>query len=526
MKKKTFLWYVLLFMICLFSAPLTGEIATACRFCSPLAAEAAPARPLVVVSAWEASGMDPTVSGFVFTRMGCLETLFTSDRKGGVEPRLATDWEISEDGCTWIFHLREGVLFHDGTTLTGEAAAASLNRTLSRGSLFKGTPVRDFSGEGLKLVATTETPFSALPAYLLHYSAAISAPTAFDDKGEALDVVGTGFYRMVSFQEGRILDFEAFKEYWGEKASIEKARYFAVPNPETRALLAESGEGDIVVDISSENAARLRQNPDISLFSQSLPRVRLLALNTELPFFSTPKVRHALSLLIDRKAIATALLKNPDAAAGQLFPSVASWHNEDLKPLEFNPSRGRAMLREEGWLPDDKGILMKEGKPLAFEILTYASRPDLPLIAEVLQQSLREEGILVTVRVEKSGMIPECQKDGSLETAFMARNFGFVADPIGTVITDFGPEKGRGGWGAMHWSSSSFDSAVGRYLTTFDPQGQRELQKEMTALLQKELPIIPVAWYDNHVAVSKKVRGIQLDPSEMRPYPEGVTWAE
>ena len=526
MKKNTFYRHILLFMICLFSAPLTGGVATACLFCTPPAAEAAPARPLVVVSAWQASGIDPVISGFVFTRMGCLETLFTSDRKGGVEPRLATDWEISEDGCTWIFHLREGVLFHDGTPLTGEAAAASLNRTLSRGSLFKGTPVGEFSGEGMKLMVTTETPFSVLPAYLLHYSAAISAPGAFNEKGEALDVVGTGFYRMASFQEGRIVDFEAFKEYWGEKASIEKARYFAVPNPETRALLAESGEGDIVVDISSESATRLQQNPDITLFSQALPRVRLLALNTKLPFFSTPKVRHALSLLIDRKGIATALLKNPLAAAVQLFPPVASWHNRDLEPLEFNPPQGRAMLREEGWLPDDKGILTKEGKPLAFEILTYTSRPDLPLIAEVLQQSLREEGILVTVRVEKSGMIPERQKEGSLETAFMARNFGFVADPIGTVITDFGPQKGRGGWGAMHWSSSSFDSAVERYMTTFDPQGQRELQKEMTSLLQEELPIIPVAWYDNHVAVGKKVRGVQLDPSEMRPYPEGVTWAE
>ncbi len=495
-------------------------------FCFAFPAFAAPDRPLVVVSAWEASGMDPVTSGFIFTRMGCLETLLTSDRKGGMEPRLATGWDVSENGCTWTFHLRKGVVFHDGTPLTGNVAAASLNRTLAKGGLFKGTPVTAFSGNGMDLVVTTETPFSALPAYLLHYSAALSAPSAFDEKGNAVNVVGTGFYRMTSYQEGRIVDFEAFEDYWGEKAAIAKARYFAVPNPETRVLLAESGEGDIVVDISSEAADRLRANPNLSVTSQPLPRVRLLALNSALPFFSNAELRKALSLLMDRESIATALLKNPKAAATQLFPEVASWHNENLAPLEYDPSKARAILRQEGWIPNDKGILTKDGQPLAFEILTYASRPDLPLIAEVLQQSLRNEGILVTVRVEKSGMIAECQKDGSLQSAFMARNFGSVADPIGTVITDFGPEKGRGGWGAMNWSSHSFDEAVKRYLNTFDAEGQEELRQKMTDILQRELPIVPIAWYDNHVAVSEKVRGIQLDPSEMRPYPEGVAWTE
>lgn len=490
------------------------------------AASAIPDRPLAVVSAWEASGIDPVVSGFVFTRMGCLETLLTSDRKGGIEPRLATGWTVSEDGCTWTFGLRKGVVFHDGTPLTGETAALSLNRTLSRGGLFKGTPVKSFSGDGDKVIVTTGAPFSALPAYLVHYAAAISAPSAFDGEGNAVKVVGTGFYRMTSFQEGKVIDFEAFDGYWGKKASIRKARYSAVPNPETRVLLAESGEGDIVVDIPAEAAARLREEGKLSVFSDPIPRARLLIVNSSLPFFSTPKVRRALSLLIDRKGIASALLKNENAAATQLFPSICSWHNEDLDALMYDPEKARTMLREEGWLPDGKGFLAKDGRPFAFEILTYASRPDLPLIAEVIQQALREEGIIVTVKVEKSGMVPERQKNGSLESAFVARNFGFVADPIGTVATDFGPEKARGGWGAMNWVSQAFNEAVESYMVTFEEEKRSGLRKKMTAILQEDLPVLPVAWYDNHVAVGRSVKGVSLDPSEVRPYPEGVEWSE
>jgi peptide/nickel transport system substrate-binding protein len=108
----------------------------------------------------------------------------------------------------------------------------------------------------------------------------------------------------------------------------------------------------------------------------------------------------------------------------------------------------------------------------------------------------------------------------------MARNFGFVVDPIGTVTTDFGPFEGRGGWGAMNWNSSSFNDAVKRYFTTFNKKEQQVLREKIVHILQEELPVIPIAWYDNFVVVNKRVTGVRLDPSEQRPYPEGVEWSE
>ncbi|MDD2207295.1 MAG: ABC transporter substrate-binding protein [Aminobacterium sp.] len=496
-------------------------------FFSGSPASSAQGQPLTIVSAWEASTIDPVVSGFVFTRMGCLETLVTSDKKGGIEPRLATTWKVSEDGLIWVFELRKGVIFHDGTPLTGEVAAASLNRTLAKGSLFKGTPIQSFSGEGMNVIVTTERPFSALPAYLVHYASAICAPSSFDKEGKVVKVVGTGFYRLTSFQEGKVIDFESFNDYWGDNASISHARYFAVPNPETRVLLAESGEGDIVVDIPADAALRLRENKNLTVISDPLPRVRLLTVNAKLPFFSSSRLRHALSYLIDREGIAKALLKNNKSGATQLFPTVSAWHNPKLTPLNYDPEKGRKILKEEGWLPEGKQkILTKNGQPFVFEILTYSSRPDLPVIAEVIQQALRNEGIIVKIRVEKSGMVPEGNKNGTLESAFIARNFGFVADPIGTLTSDFGPEKGRGGWGAINWNSTTFDEAVKTYIETFETERQVSLRKTMTSILQEELPAIPIAWYDNHVTVNHRIQGVSLDPSEVRPYPEGVEWAK
>ena len=99
---------------------------------------------LVVVSPWKAKGMDPVISGFVFTRMGCVETLTTSDGKGGIEPKLAKRWSVSKDRLTWSFTLRDRVLFHDGTPLAGKAVVKALSRILTKKKL-----VKVFRGEGL-----------------------------------------------------------------------------------------------------------------------------------------------------------------------------------------------------------------------------------------------------------------------------------------------------------------------------------------------------------------------------------------
>ncbi|MDD2379951.1 MAG: ABC transporter substrate-binding protein, partial [Aminobacterium colombiense] len=233
-------------------------------------------------------------------------------------------------------------------------------RTLAKGSICKGTPVKGFSGDGTKILATTERPFSALPAYLVHYSAAISAPASFDSEGKAITVIGTGFYRMTSFKEGKIIDFEGFDKYWGGKPAINEARYFAVSNPETRVLLAESGEGDIVVDIPAEAALRLRENKNLTVISDPLPRVRLLTVNSALPFFSNAKVRSALSYLIDRESITTALLKNSNAAATQLFPPVSAWHNKIWLPLPTTLKKAEPCSRRKGGFLQARRVFLQK----------------------------------------------------------------------------------------------------------------------------------------------------------------------
>ena len=341
---------------------------------------------LVIVSPWEAKGIDPAISGFVFTRMGCVETLTTSDGKGGIEPKLAKSWSVSQDKTTWTFILRDRVLFHDGTLLTGETVVKALNRVLIKKKLFKGTPVESFTSKGQEVIIKTSSPFAALPAYLSHYSTGIIAPTAYNNDGSVNDIIGTGFYRLVATNGRSVFDFEAFDKYWGEKATIQKSRYLAIPNGETRALMAESGEADICLTLSATAAERLKHVAGVSVISTPIPRVRLLKLNANLGFFDTIEERLALSFAIDREGISRAILKNPDTAATQLIPEVSLWHNTGLEPLAYNPKKAIHLLEKAGWKKNADGIYAKNGTIFAFELITYSSRPMLPVVAEALNR--------------------------------------------------------------------------------------------------------------------------------------------
>ena len=481
---------------------------------------------LVIVSPWKAKGMDPVISGFIFTRMGCIETLTTSDGKGGIEPKLAKSWSVSKDKITWTFILRDRVLFHDGTPLTGEAVVKALNRVLTKKKLFKGTPVESVTSKGRDIIIKTSSPFAALPAYLSHYSTGIIATAAYNDDMSVNEIIGTGFYRLVSTNGKTVFDFEAFDKYWGKKAAIQKTRYLAVPNGETRALMAESGEADISLTLSATAAERLQKTSGVSIISTAIPRVRLLKLNANLDFFDTIEERLALSLAIDRKGIARAILKNPKTAATQLMPEVSLWHNTSLKPLAYNPKKACRLLEKAGWKRNSDSIYVKNGKEFAFELITYSSRPMLPVVAEALQSQFAAVGMRMKISVGKSSQIPARHKDGTIETALVGRNFGLVPDSIGTINADFGPVDSRDSWGATGWESSELNNHIDKYLNAFDEKKASKIRKNITAILQEELPVIPVSWYDHHVAVSKGITGVKLDAFELRPYPEGVRWAK
>ena len=111
------------------------------------------------------------------------------------------------------------------------------------------------------------------------------------------------------------------------------------------------------------------------------------------PPCQNPTARRALSMSIDRVGIAKAVLRYPEGATQLFPPSVAGWHDAALPPLAYNPDEAKALLEGLGWQAGEDGILTREGERFELTLTTYPDRPELPLVAAVLEQQFRAIGV-------------------------------------------------------------------------------------------------------------------------------------
>ncbi|MDH6165462.1 peptide/nickel transport system substrate-binding protein [Variovorax boronicumulans] len=488
---------------------------------------AQPARtPLQIVGPWEIGGLAPASSGYVFTRMQITETLMEAGDDGTPLPGLAVRWQVSPDGLAWHFTLRTTARFHDGTPVTAAAVVRCLQAARVAPALLSLAPIRSLEAEGAGVVAIRlASPHAGLPGLLAHSSTMVLAPVSYGPGGEVRAIVGSGPYRVVSLAAPQQVEAAVFDGYGGPKPAIERVRYLAAGRAETRALMAEGGQADLAYGLDPVSLVRLRKRGQVRVDAVTLPRTAILKVNAGLPALKDLRVRQALSLSIDRAGIARALLRDPELAATQLFPpTLKAWHDTALAPLRHDPAAAASLLAEAGWRRTAEGLRDASGQALRLSLRTFPDRPELPVIASALQEQWRQAGIAVQVGVGNSGDIPLGHRDGSLQLGLAARNYATVPDPTGTLMQDFGAAGGD--WGAMGWRSDTLVEALAELSRgTSTPQRAAALRAQVTAVLQAELPVIPIAWYRQQVAVSSRLAGVSLDPLERSYRVASMRWS-
>jgi peptide/nickel transport system substrate-binding protein len=483
--------------------------------------------PLRIVGPWEINSLEPASAGYLFTRMQVAETLTDADDAGRALPGLAVRWDTSADGLRWRFVLRAAARFHDGTSVTSEWVARTLNRALGRPGPLNTASVKSISAEPGAVVVQLVSPFGALPALLSHSSTLVLAASSFDAKGTPVRMVGSGPFRVTSLQPPQRFEVEAFEAYDGPRPAIQHVSYLSASRAETRALMAEAGQADIAFGLDPASLQRLRKGQRVRVEMATIPRTMILKVNAGHPWLADPRARQALSLALDRTGIARALLRDADLAATQLFPpTLTGWHEPSLPALRSDAAAAIRLWGELGWRRGADGILQRAGHRLSLSLRTFPDRPELPLVVAAVQEQLRLTGIEARVAIGNSGDIPARHRDGSLDLALVARQYGLVPDPIGTLLQDFGPRGGD--WGAMNWHHPALQKHLAE-LATLDsaaPPAQRmALRGQVARVLHAELPVIPVAWYRQTAAVSPRVQGLTVDPLERSYRVDRLRWA-
>lgn len=491
-----------------------GAAGLACAAAPALQAHAVRG-PLQIVGPWEIGGLQPAVSGHVFTRLQIAETLLGAHDSGQPAPALAQRWEVSADGLTWHFTLRPQARFHDGTPVDAASVVRSLDLARQAPALLSTAPITAVEAVGPRTVRIRlSAPYASLSALLAHSSTLVLAPASYDAPGQVRGIIGSGPYRIVTLAAPTSLEAVAFDAYDGPAPAVQRVRYLSASRAETRALMAEGGQADLAYNLDPASLQRLRLRRHLQIASVTLPRTAVVKVNAHLPALQDLRVRQALSLCIDRAGIARAILRDPELAAQQLLPpTLPDWHDPSLSPLRCDPDAAARLLHDAGWQHHGDGLRDPQGQPLRLALRTFPDRPELPIIATALQAQWREAGIAVDVQIGNSGNIPLGHRDGSLQLGLAARNYANLPDPTATLAQDFG--QGGGDWGAMGWRHP----LVSQHLTELmrgrmGATRAAQLRRQVVGVLHAELPVIPVVWYRQQVAVSRRISGVRLDPLE------------
>ena len=300
-----------------------------------------------------------------------LVTLSTDDPDQVVVGDLAESWSTDDDGSSYTFHIRDGVLFHDGTPVTAQDFRFSLERALDPANQSPSAPVflNDILGaeaflggeaqsvSGIEAISDLDLKIT-LEAPRAYFISKITHPVAFVvDRGNVeqgpawtREPNGTGAFKLKRWAEGEEMVLERNESYYGGVPRLTEATFILTGG--SRLLLYETGEID-VLEVETEDV-ELVTDPDNSL-SKEVLRVRpdfslvYIAYNNDEPPFDDREVRQAFNLAVDKETIATELEMGLNIPAYGILPPGFPGNDPDFQGLRFDPSRAKRLIDQSSY---------------------------------------------------------------------------------------------------------------------------------------------------------------------------------
>ena len=383
-------------------------LAMLCALCLLLSAFALAEEDTIVFGGTEPTYLEPNAPAIGGPEIHAVEQIqeglvrMSSDGVT-VEPLLATDWTISEDGLTYTFNLVPGVVFSDGTPVKGEDWVWSLYRardTETSEYRFIAEPIDTVEATDDQVIITLKAPNGAFLAELCSFNMVLGCKAYAESMTEEeyiMNPIGTGAYMLKEWNHGNYVLLEKNPNYRNADAvKTQYIKFATVEDDNTRLMQLQSGQIDIMGDIPASLMDVVRTNPDLTLQTFESTQIRYLLLNTTMEPFSDINVRKALVKAINRAEIAEVVYGEfGGATASVLSAAHTKYFNDALECPPYDPEGAKADLAEAGY-------------PDGIEFTLYSSPNEVyQQIAIMLQSQLAPAGFTVNIVTEDGGTIYE-----------------------------------------------------------------------------------------------------------------------
>ncbi len=440
-------------------------------------------------------------------------TRFTPDAR--VAPGLATRWEVSPDGRIYTFHLRPGVRFHDGTPLVARQVVASWARALSP-SLKGGNKLPLFVIQGARALAagqataltgaralddstvqvTLDTALAIFPKLLAMPVASVVAPNTGPDFGQ--HPVGTGPWRFVEWKHDDYLRFARNPGYWGGTPGADTLTARIIPEPSTAVAEFENGTVDVLTVPEGETRS-WEQTDERQARLQSAPALRLyyVAINTTRGPLADARVRQAINLAVDKKAIIDRLIAGRGVRASGVIPGVLDSLADDRPPYAYDPARARQLLSEAGF-------------PNGIDVQLWSSQQaTFARLAQTIQGYLKAVNVRATLVQRDAPSVREAARNGQVDLVVKDWFADYPdADAFLTPLLA-SASKGVGG-NLSFYANKHVDSLVALARRTGDDQQRAALSRQADSTAFADAPMLYLFHYNELYAVQPWIRNFQV----------------
>lgn len=467
--------------------------------CQPAARDPALDRgSTVVVATADENGVLPGQTSLEYISFSPL-VAWKSD--GTREPRLARSWESSPDGRVRTYHLRSDVQWHDGQPLRAHDVKFTIE--------LLGHP--DVQGLGIALDSVWVVDDSTVmvsahrPSYLddiVIYPRHLLEdlpPRDIWTWGFWMQPVGTGPFRFVRHVSQTLIEFEANPDYFRGKPRLEKVILKFVGEGMIPELL--SGNADIVDRARSQDWTQIGDDGRfvaVTTVYQSGGGMGLY-LNHDRTLFSSPLVRRALTLAIDRREILRALALPGDIPLSDVpMTSGLARRGDSPAPLPYDPEQARQLLDEAGWQDEDgDGVREKDGTPARFTLLTRS-----PPRAVLVQEHLRQVGLEAEVSNLESGVVWQRVESGDFDAAIHV-----VQDNAAWLQVHFGDDSATG------YANPRVSELLQQAVSSPSEDSIDDAYLALGEIFARDLPLVFLQPWTETQFVHRRVRSLESPPT-------------
>ncbi|WP_191486171.1 ABC transporter substrate-binding protein [Pseudomonas sp. FEN] len=493
---------------------------------------------LVFCSEGSPAGFDPGLYTTGTDFDASAETVFnrlSQFERGGtaVVPGLATSWEVSPDGLTYTFHLREGVKFHTTDyfkptrNFNADDVLFTFNRMLDKDMPFRKaypTEFPYFTDMGMdtnitkveklddKTVKFTLKTVDAAFIQDLAMSFASIQSAEYADKllkeGKASDInqkpIGTGPFVFKSYQKDSNIRYTGFKDYWKpEDVKVDNLIFAITTDPSVRAQKLKKGECQITLHPRPADVEGLKKDPKLQIIQQPGFNLGYIAYNVQHKPFDQLQVRQALDMAVNKPSILNAVYQGAGQLAVNAMPPSQWSYDSSIKDAPYDPEKARQLLKAAG---------VKEGTEITLWAMPVQRpyNPNAKLMAEMLQADWAKIGLKVKIVSYEWGEYIKRTKNGEHDINLIGWT-GDNGDPDNWLGTLYGCDA-IGGNNYSMWCNPQYDKLIKQAKIVTDHAQRTALYQQAQQLLKQQVPITPIAHSTVSQPLSTKVEGFKVSP--------------